>query len=68
MKFDEWMNQQEKYSTRVDRLYDDIDMITGVPKSPIESARSKNIILGWLKAAYNVGYEHATTQHQDDGK
>jgi len=68
MTFDEWMNRQEKYSSRVDRLYDDIDMITGVPKSPIESARSKNIILGWLKAAYNVGYEHATTQHQDDGK
>jgi hypothetical protein len=68
MTFDEWMYQQQKYSTREERLYDDIDMITGVAKTPIESIRSKNIILGWLKAAYNVGHEHATTQHQDDGK
>lgn len=58
MTFDEWLTEIENYSLRVERLYDDIDTLTGVDKTLSEQIRNRGIILNWLKAAYEVGREH----------
>lgn len=57
MTFDEWLNEIENYSLRIERLYDDLDTITGVDKTASEAIRNRALLLGWMKAAYNVGYE-----------
>jgi hypothetical protein len=58
MTFDEWLNEIENYSLRIERLYDDLDAITGVDKTASESVRNRALMLGWLKAAYETGYSH----------
>lgn len=57
MTFDEWLNEIENFSLRIERLYDDLDTITGVDKTASEAIRNRALFLGWMKAAYNVGYE-----------
>lgn len=52
----EWLHEYEGYSLRSERLLDDIAV--GDPKRIIE----------WLKAAYEVGKEHAIAPLLDDGK
>ena len=52
----EWLHEYEGYSLRSERLLDDIAV--GGPKRIIE----------WLKAAYEVGKEHAIKSLLDDGK
>lgn len=52
----EWLHEYEGYGLRSERLLDDI--ATGDPKRIIE----------WLKAAYEVGKEHAIQSLLDDGK
>lgn len=59
MKFDDWLNEIENYSLRIERLYDDIDMITGVDKTASEAVRNRSLLLGWMKAAYDEGYNQA---------
>ena len=50
MTFDEWLDEQEGFSgPRMYRLMDDIN-------SPEPSYN--DLILKWLRAAYEVGYEH----------
>ena len=68
MTFDEWLNEIENYSLRIERLYDDIDTVTGVDKTASEAARNRSLILSWMKAAYDVGYEDASHRLMDDGK
>jgi hypothetical protein len=60
MTFDQWMNEQEGFAgPRMYRLFDDIN-------SP--DVKHNDRILGWIKAAYDVGYDHALSLIQDDGK
>ena len=50
MMFDEWLDEQEGFSgPRMYRLMDDIN-------SPEPSYN--DLILKWMRAAYNVGYAH----------
>jgi hypothetical protein len=48
MTFDEWLDEIEVYGSRMERLMDDIN-------SPHPSYN--DLILKWLRAAYDVGYE-----------
>ena len=63
MTFDEWLNEIENYSLRVERMYDDLDMMTGVPKTASEARRNQIVFMGWLRAAYNVGYEQGRNDY-----
>lgn len=45
MTFDEWLNEQENYSLRIERL------VATFPNCDTQ------MLLTWLNAAYNVGYE-----------
>lgn len=62
MTFDEWLDEIEVYGSRKERLMDDINNIN----SPHPSYN--DLILLWLRAAYEVGYEHALKPFQDDLK
>jgi hypothetical protein len=54
MTFDEWLDEQEGFSgPRMYRLMDDIN-------SPEPSYN--DLILKWLRAAYEVGYEHGRVE------
>lgn len=68
MTFDQWLNEIENYSLRIERLYDDIDTVTGVDKTASEAVRNRGLIMSWMKAAYDVGYEDAMNRFMDDGK
>ena len=59
MTLDEWLGEQEGFSgPRILRLLDDIE-------SPhVNNDR----IIKWLRTAYDIGYDHAMSQLQDDGK
>lgn len=56
----EWLHEQEGYALRSERLMDDIEQ--GDYKRMIQ----------WIKAAYELGRDHATYDHMllysDDGK
>jgi len=45
--FEEWLNETEVFSSRLERLYEDLNDYQG---DNIE------IITRWLEAAYDVGY------------
>ncbi len=60
MTFEQWLNQQEGFAgPRMYRLMEDTN-------SPYLDYNER--ILGWLKAAYEVGHDHALSLIQDDGK
>ena len=59
MKFEDWLHETENYSLRLERLYEDLNDYQG---DNIE------IVLGWLKASWQVGYDHAMGNLLDDGK
>lgn len=59
MKFNDWLNGIEIYSTKFERLYEDLSAYQG---DNIE------IVIKWLEAAYNEGYNHAMKIFLDDGK
>jgi hypothetical protein len=50
MTFDEWLNEIESFSLRMERIYDDL---VKRPKDPVDNWLQ---IKGWLKAAYDEGY------------
>lgn len=50
MTFEEWLNETEVFSSRLERLYEDLNDYQG---DNIE------IITRWLEAAYDVGYLEA---------
>ena len=47
MKFEEWLYEVEAFSTRIERMFDEIDPKDG------KSGR----VIRWLNAAYEVGLE-----------
>lgn len=52
MTFDEWLNEQENYGLRVERL------LATFPNCNVQ------LLLTWLKTAYTIGYEEG----RKDGK
>jgi len=56
MIFDDWFNEVEVFSLRSERFYDGVDKFIN------------DLILSWIKAAYEAGYEHAKLELLDDGK
>jgi hypothetical protein len=60
MTFDRWLNEVEGLSgPRMYRLMDDIN-------SP--NPAYNDMMLKWLEAAWQVGYDHAVYLIRDDGK
>ena len=55
MGFEEWLNGAENFSTRLERLYEDLNDYQG---DNIE------IIIKWLEAAYDVGYTDGFTNYK----
>jgi hypothetical protein len=60
MTFKEWLNENEGFSIRIERAYDDL---TSVPKDVVDHWR--NVVEPWLKASYDVGYEEAKKQQEN---
>lgn len=58
MKFHEWLNEIEVFSTREERFIDAINNCNDLYYT----------LLSWLYAAYQVGYDHALNNLIDDGK
>lgn len=50
MTFEEWLNENEGFSLRMERCYDDL---VKIPPDTVDNWKS---IKEWLKAAYDVGY------------
>lgn len=50
--FDEWLGELEGFSLRMERAYDDL-----VDKESTDSEHRWQIIKGWLKGAFDSGYE-----------
>lgn len=57
MTFDEWFNEQEGFSLRCERFYDDVEMY----KYHCE-AGDVDVLLKWLRAAYDVGHEQGKSE------
>ena len=56
MTFDQWLNEIEGFSLRMERAYDDL---VKNPKDPVDNW---NQIKEWLKAAYEAGYDEGFHQ------
>jgi len=61
MTFDEWFHELEGFTFRSERFYDDL---ISYQLEGIDAVYFKK----WLKAAYDVGYEHRLYETLDDGK
>jgi hypothetical protein len=62
MTFEEWLVESEVYSLRCERLYSDL-----VENDAHPYQMKYNLVLKWLKAAYDVGYETGHTQDYNEG-
>ena len=63
MSFDEWLDEQEGYATRRERLLEDVDfeaVMTGNASCRFMQKR----MLVWLEAAYNKGFAQGKTSIQ----
>ena len=61
MTFDQWLNELEGFSLRMERAYDDL---VKDPKDPVDNW---NQIKEWLQAAYNAGVDNGYSAGYDDG-
>lgn len=59
MTFEQWLYGVEGFSLRFERLYEDLNDYQG---DNIE------IVLKWLQAAYDVGYEQGTINAKHDDR
>ena len=50
--FDEWLNESEGFSLRMERIYDDL------VKNPKDAVDNWKQIKEWLQAAYNQGFDN----------
>jgi hypothetical protein len=55
MTFDEWLDEVEVFSTREERLESDFPVLCG-------SSFDKKRLLGWLRAAYDVGHDEGQSR------
>lgn len=56
MTFDEWLDEIENYSTRRERLNEEVDFAT-VMVGDMSHTLARKRMYRWLEAAYSVGYE-----------
>lgn len=59
--FDEWMNENDGVSLRMERIYDDL------VKNPKDTVDNWQQIKVWLKAAYDEGFDNGYSVGYDDG-
>ena len=59
--FDEWLNESEGFSLRMERIYDDL---VKNPKDPVDNWKQ---IKEWLQAAYDEGFDNGYASGYDDG-
>lgn len=59
--FDEWLNETEGFSLRMERIYDDL------VKNPEDVVDNWKQIKMWLQAAYNEGFDNGYSVGYDDG-
>lgn len=57
MTFDQWFYGSEVYSLRCERFYDDVQDMSSRPYKI-----QHEVMLKWLRAAYEVGAEHKKTR------
>ena len=56
MEFEDWFYEQEAFTLRAERFYLDLE-------SYHDELITEQDIVAWLRAAYEVGKEHATQPH-----
>ena len=61
MTFDQWLNEIEGFSLRMERAYDDL------VKNPKDATDNWKQIKEWLQAAYNEGFDNGYSVGYDDG-
>lgn len=59
MTFDEWFYEQQNFSLRAEWFWEDVTHYQG---------DNPEVLLRWLKAAYDAGYMHRDFELMDDGK
>lgn len=59
--FDEWMNENDGVSLRMERIYDDL---VKNPNDPVDNWKQ---IKDYLQAAYNEGFDNGYSTGYDDG-
>lgn len=62
MTFNEWLNESEGFSLRMERAYDDL---VKCPKDPVDNWLQ---IKDWLKAAYDEGYHQGININESKTK
>lgn len=53
MEFDDWFYGQEGFALRAERFYDDVE------RTHSSNTERAITMVGWLRAAYETGKEHA---------
>ena len=59
--FDEWLNESEGFSLKMERIYDDL------VKNPKDAVDNWKQIKEWLQAAYNEGFDTGYSIGYEDG-
>jgi len=59
--FDEWLNETEGFSLRMERIYDDLVV------NPKDSVDNWQQIKVWLQAAYDKGIDNGYSDGYEDG-
>ncbi len=60
MTFDEWFYEQQNFSLRAEWFHNDAEIAGKLGDS--------QMLIRWLKAAYDAGYMHHVFETMDDGK
>ena len=60
--FDEWLNETEGFSLRMERIYGDL------VKNPKDTVDNWQQIKEWLRAAYHEGFDNGYSVGYDDGE
>ncbi len=63
MTFDEWLDEVEAFSTRRERLNEDVDF-AAVMTGNMSHNLARRRMYDWLEAAYNVGFEAGKEAHE----
>lgn len=63
MTFDEWLDEIEAFSTRRERLNEDVDF-AAVMLGNLSHNLARRRMYNWLEAAYNEGVKHTINQQQ----
>ena len=61
MTFEEWLNEIENFSTRIERLESEVDFASVMTGNMSHNLARKRMY-DWLEATYKVGYEAGATE------